>query len=235
MKQKNKKNIVLQGTVNSLIETKDKQKAQLGRLSKLMKKQDSDLDKVKATKGGAEAAKVKKELKEAIAKNAMLVKQVESLTVEKAKAEAEVARVIKHNDFLEEAMGRKQKVDDKQKKKIDVKCRDFEERGVCSYRGGECKFLHPNSKCQEFSRSGSCYKSKCLELHRENDCMFWMEGHCRFSNEECKKGDHRNETFNTKPKRKTTDDKIKDTVTELLKQQQQRFPQQTGFQSQQQF
>jgi predicted nucleic acid-binding Zn-ribbon protein len=148
MKQIKNKNIVLQGTVNSFIETKDKQKAQLDRLSKIMKKQDSDLEKVKATKGGAEAAKVKKDLKEAIAKNAELIKQVESLTVEKAKAEAEVARVTKHNNFLEEAMGRKQKDDEKQMKKIDFKCRHFEERGVCSYRGGECKFLHPSSKCQ---------------------------------------------------------------------------------------
>ena len=57
------KNTVLQVTVNPLIKTKDNQKAQLEIWSQIMKNQEFDIEKVKATKGGEEAAKAKKELK----------------------------------------------------------------------------------------------------------------------------------------------------------------------------
>ena len=229
-KAEKEKNAVLQGTVNMLNETKDKLKVQLDRQAKIMKKHSEDLEKVKAMKGGIEAAKAKKELKETKLRNADLIKQVENLMVEKAKAEAEVARVIKHNDFLEEAMEKTKKDEDKQPKKMDIKCRDFEDRGVCGYRGGDCKFLHPKKKCEEFSRSGSCSRRKCVELHKDNNCVFWREGHCRYSKEECKRGEHNIETFNTKPKRKTHEDTKRDPVVELMKlqqmgQQQMMFPQ----------
>ena len=64
-------------------------------------------------------------------------------------------------------------------------CRDLERPGGCHYGQG-CKFYHPPGRGGE------------VEV-KTNDCVFWMEGSCKFSNEHCK-GKHDAAKFKTKMK-----------------------------------
>ena len=79
-----------------------------------------------------------------------------------------------------------------EKKKI--KCRDFEKSGFCR-RSESCAFLHPSIRCQSFLTTG-CKNTQCTDSHyvagrvstsKENkgDCSYWMDGHCRYSEERC--------------------------------------------------
>ena len=53
------------------------------------------------------------------------------------------------------------------------------------------------------------------------DCPFWMEGFCNYSKEDCNKGRHRREKFNTRQKRGVlSEEKIVNNVLEVLSKQQ---------------
>ena len=58
------------------------------------------------------------------------------------------------------------------------KCK-FENTGTCN-RKESCKFLHPASICQGFSRFGSCPKEgKCEDRHPRSICHAWRNArHC---------------------------------------------------------
>ena len=64
-------------------------------------------------------------------------------------------------------------------------CRDLERPGGCR-DGQPCKFYHPQGRGVE------------AEV-KTNDCVFWMEGSCKFSNEHCK-GKHDPAKYKTKVK-----------------------------------
>ena len=115
LEEERRKNALLQGRVNALEEIKEKQKRNMERMIKIGTDYKAELDKARALKGGADNAKLKKELKEVKALATELQKKVERLTSEKAKAEAEVTRLLKHNDHLEEALGRTKRPDQTQK------------------------------------------------------------------------------------------------------------------------
>ena len=171
LEDEKRKNAMLLGKVNGLEEIKEKQKRNMERMTKIGTDLKAELEKVRASKGAPENAKLKKELKEAKTLTSELQKKVEKLTLEKAKAEAEVTRLLKHNDHLEEALGR--------------------------------------TRRQETTQRPT------------RDCPFWLKGYCSFTEEECNKGRHRKEVFNTKQKMSTiSEDKIVSNVLEALNKQQ---------------
>ena len=142
--EEKRKNALLQGRVNALEEIKDKQKQNMERMKKIVTDYKTDLDKARAAKGGGETAKVKKELKEAKASVSELQKKVEKLTTDKAKAEAEVARLMKHNNHMEEALDRTRRPEAMQKMTKDC---PFWMEGFCSFTEAECnKGKHKKEK-----------------------------------------------------------------------------------------
>ena len=227
--EEKKKNAVLQGKVNALEEIKERQKKNMDRMIKIGTDYKAELDKVKATKGSSENAKLKKELKEAKASINELQKKVEKLTTEKAKAEAEATRLLKHNDHLEEALERTKKPDPMQKASKDC---PFWMEGQCNFSEAECyKGKHRKDKFNTKQKRGAGNEET------SKDCPFWLEGLCNFSEAECYKGKHREERFNTKQRRgAVNEEKIVNNVLEALSKQQrsQLMPQQQLLPSQQQ-
>ena len=158
--EEKRKNAVLQGKVNALEEIKDKQKQNMDRMKKIVTDYKTDLDKARAGKGGAETAKVKKELKEAKASISELQKKVEKLTTDKAKAEAEVARLMKHNNHMEEALDRTRRPEAMQRVTKDC---PFWMEGFCSYTEAECnKGKHKKEKFNTRQRRGAVNEEKIV-------------------------------------------------------------------------
>ena len=158
---------------------------------------------------------MKKELKIEKDKVTELQTKVEILTTEKAKAEAEVARITTQYKFLEEAMEKTK--ESNTPNKVDSKCRDFE-KGFCSWKE-RCRFQHPKELCQEHANTGSCSKVRCRELHKEKqgDCVFWMRGDCRHPGGSCRRGNHDQAKYNTRPKQMSQDEKIAEAVQKAVK------------------
>ena len=158
--EEKRKNIVLQGKVNELEEVKAKQKANMERMIKIVGDYKAELDKARAPKGGAEIAKVRKELKEAKSTISEMQKKVERLTTDKAKAEAEVARVMKHNSHMEEALQRTRRAETTQKPEKDC---PFWTEGFCKYSEAECKKgRHKKEKFNTMQRRGVVNEEKIV-------------------------------------------------------------------------
>ena len=68
-------------------------------------------------------------------------------------------------------------------------CRDLNKPGGCWYKE-RCQFFHPPGSNESFSQPS----------HRgKPDCTYWMDGHCKISEERCK-GKHDPLKYNTKPR-----------------------------------
>ena len=158
--EEKRKNIVLQGKVNELEDIKAKQKANMDRMMRIVGEYKAELDKAKAAKGGAELAKVKKELKEAKSTISEMQKKVERLSTDKAKAEAEVARVMKHNNHMEEALQRTRRPETTQRSEKDC---PFWTEGHCKFSGSECKRgSHKKEKFNTMQRRGVVNEEKIV-------------------------------------------------------------------------
>ena len=219
--EEKRKNVLLQGKINALEEIKEKQKKNMDRMIKIGTEYKAELDKVKAAKGSSEIAKLRKDLKEAKASINDLQKKVEKLTTEKAKAEAEASRLLRHNDHLEEALERTRKPEPTQKTSKDC---PYWLEGSCNFSETECyKGRHRKDKFNTKQRRGAGNEES------SKDCPFWMEGLCNYSEAECFKGRHREEKFNTKQRKGVVnEEKIVNNVLEALSKQQrsQLMPQQ---------
>ena len=219
--EEKRKNVLLQGKINALEEIKEKQKKNMDRMIKIGTEYKAELDKVKASKGGPENAKIRRDLKEAKATINELQKKVEKLTTEKAKAEAEASRLLRHNDHLEEALERTRKPEPMQKTSKDC---PYWMEGSCNFSEAECfKGRHRKDKFNTKQKRGTSNEESL------KDCPFWMEGLCNYSEAECFKGRHREERFNTKQRRGVVnEEKIVNNVLEALSKQQrtQLLPQQ---------
>ena len=158
--EEKRKNIVLQGKVNELEDIKAKQKANMDRMMRIVGEYKAELDKAKAAKGGAELVKVKRELKEAKTTISELQKKVERLSTDKAKAEAEVARVMKHNSHMEEALQRTRRPETTQRSEKDC---PFWTEGHCKFSGSECKRgSHKKEKFNTMQRRGVVNEEKIV-------------------------------------------------------------------------
>ena len=84
-------------------------------------------------------------------------------------------------------------------------CRDLDKPGGCQW-GARCRYFHPEER-------GRSSESKT------KDCVFWMEGGCKFSPEYCQ-GIHDQNKFKTKQPRQDKQDfvqaLVKDAVSQAL-------------------
>ena len=213
-KKEKESNKILQGKINHLEETKAAEEKVREKLKRMVEVQKKNILELMAKKGGLEAAKVKKELKIEKNKVVELQTKVETLTTDKAKAEAEVVRITTQYKFLEEAMEKTK--ENNSPKKLHIKCLDFQ-RGACSWKE-RCRYQHPEKLCEEHSTTGFCSRERCMELHKEKqgDCMYWMRGDCRHLGGSCKRGNHDQTKYNTRPKPISQDEKIAEAVQKAV-------------------
>ena len=136
--------LVFQGTVNSLEEETKNLVVRNTRLENVIAKMKGEIVHLRETKtGGERNKKLEKDLKEAEARLNENIKKIEELVSSRAKVEAELVRMTKVCDFQMEAMDHRDKKQDtkvkestmvnKDVKKIDVKCRQFETFSRCEY------------------------------------------------------------------------------------------------------
>jgi len=203
--------LVFQGTVNSLEEEIKNLEVRNARLENVIARMKGEIVHLRETKTvGDKTKRLEKDLKEAETRVNENIKKIEDLVTSKAKVEAELVRMTKVCDFQMEAMDhsrdKKQDINGKEGtmvnkdiKKINVKCRQFETFSRCEYGDG-CRYLHPSTICEYYAKVGKCPIGDCKELHRSYspsmekaekvDCCFWTSGYCKYSEAECKRGRH---------------------------------------------
>ena len=139
----------------------------------------------KAKKAQADLKVKSKALEEASKREEMLTQKVAQEISARAKAEADSVMLSKCVEALQSVVdmkgGSKEKGQDRPK--IQEKCTFIDKPGGCS-KGARCKFVHPES---ESNKAGP-----------GEDCAYWMEGHCKYSNSNCRK-EHKPEKKGFKP------------------------------------
>ena len=202
--------LVFQGTINSLEEEMKNLLARNARLENVVARMKGEIVHLRELKaGGDKNKKLEKDVKEAEAKVAENLKKIEELVMSKAKVEAELVRMTKvcdlqleslnHGDRKQESLSKvkdNMNMREKDVRKVDVKCRQFENFAKCDYGDG-CRYLHSPTLCEYYVKVGKCPVMDCKELHRsqvynkeEGDCFFWTHEGCKYTETDCNKGRH---------------------------------------------
>ena len=139
--------------MNSLEDDARNHVARISRLEKAIANVKGKIVHLRELRAGGDQFKnVEKDLKEADARVKDSIKKIEEPVTGKAKVEAELVRMTKVCDLQLESI-QKDKVQDtstrkdtdrvNEVKKIDVKCRHFENFSKCEY-GDQCRYIHPS-------------------------------------------------------------------------------------------
>ena len=104
----------------------------------------------------------------------MLTLKVAQEITARAKAEADTVMMSKCVEALQSVVDIKSgpKEKSQERPKTQEKCTFVDKPGGYS-KGSRCKFVHPE---KEANKAGS-----------GEDCSYWMEGHCKYSNSHCRK------------------------------------------------
>ena len=97
-------------------------------------------------------------------KNEELVEKMKDITAEKDNAENSVKHVMSIMDTMTRA-NEARKIEKKSKRK----CREFNKPQGCTW-GSNCRFVHDSDE----------------EMVNKSDCSFWLEGRCRFADQDCR-------------------------------------------------
>ena len=160
----------------SLEDKKATMKHHLDYFRRVSKTQFEEIKKMKAGTTNPEGERKLKEAESKIKNNTKtieglekakkeLIKKVEDEVSARAKAEADAAKFSKMVDILQECEGRRKETMEKSKDK----CRDVGRPGGCP-RAGSCKYLHP----------------ALVKENKNVDCHHWMNGKCRYSDNDCR-------------------------------------------------
>jgi hypothetical protein len=151
--------------------------------------------KEKVKKLSNEIKEKNKKLEENEKRMVDMMKKLSEETNSRAKAEAEVVRANKMIDYLHEAL-------DKKKEPLEnitatdaknhggrnhgvPRCLDQDRRGGCTF-GDTCRYIHDQGREE-------------IRVQKTEDCGFWLEGSCRFTDKACR-NIHDPKKIGTKPK-----------------------------------
>ena len=142
--------------------------------------------KSKVKKLSEEVREKNKKVEDGDKKMSEVMKKFSEETNIRAKAEAEVVRAHKMIDYLQEMLEEKRAVSDKAAKQNEVRasenprdrvlgkqrCLDQDKPEGCTF-GSICRFSHDQGKEE-------------LQIVKYEDCTFWLEGSCRFTDQACR-------------------------------------------------
>lgn len=227
-------NVISQGKISSLEMDVENYKVKMEKYHKIVTKISEENNRLKNVikenstkeigdkykKAVSEIKAKNKELDEAKKNLKRLEDKLQNEVNIRAKAEADVVRLTKFTNHLQEALDKSKNASgNKKQDKVNKKCTNLEKDGTCSF-GEDCKYIHPSSDCQYYIQLGNCQLGKeCKENHNKKereifvnknenkdqrekmDCFYWLKGDCKLSGgSHCSRGLHNLEKFGAKKK-----------------------------------
>ena len=182
-------NMVAQGKINGLEQENARNIAmaeKFHRIARNLQEENKNLKengsaelKNKLNKAREDIRKKDKEIKDDKSNLTEVHKKLADEMNIRAKAEAEVVKLSKVIDSLNELLDKKKKatVPDKEQQAVQsnkgkTKCRDQNKPGGCKF-GTTCMFEHDDAL-------------ETVEIIKTVDCKHWMGGHCKFSDKNCR-------------------------------------------------